>query len=137
MTDCLWRQVIHEFDPYFNYRTTKFLSHEGGPAFLNWFDNRAWYPLGRVIGGTVFPGLMATATAGHALLNAVGITLNIRNMCVFLAPLFAANTALASYLLVHEVRHACRRGATFAVCGCVCVWLCVAVCVCVCGCVCA
>jgi len=21
--------------------------------FLNWFDDRAWYPLGRIVGGTV------------------------------------------------------------------------------------
>lgn len=27
--------------------------------FLNWFDERAWYPLGRIVGGTVrcFVGL--------------------------------------------------------------------------------
>jgi dolichyl-diphosphooligosaccharide--protein glycosyltransferase len=24
--------------------------------FLNWFDDRAWYPLGRIVGGTVYPG---------------------------------------------------------------------------------
>ena len=24
--------------------------------FLNWFDERAWYPLGRIVGGTVYPG---------------------------------------------------------------------------------
>ena len=26
--------------------------------FLNWFDERAWYPLGRIVGGTVYPGQM-------------------------------------------------------------------------------
>ncbi|CAN0462592.1 unnamed protein product, partial [Hapterophycus canaliculatus] len=29
---------------------------------------------------------------------------NHRNRCVFLAPVFAANTAVASYLLTSEVR---------------------------------
>ncbi|XP_071683070.1 dolichyl-diphosphooligosaccharide--protein glycosyltransferase subunit STT3A-like isoform X2 [Lolium perenne] len=29
--------------------------------FWNWFDDRTWYPLGRVIGGTVYPGLALTA----------------------------------------------------------------------------
>lgn len=38
----LCRQVIHEYDPYFNFRTTKFLSNEGFYAFLNWFDDRGW-----------------------------------------------------------------------------------------------
>ena len=38
-----YESVIHEFDPYFNFRTTKFLSAAGPYALLNWFDDRAWY----------------------------------------------------------------------------------------------
>ncbi len=41
---------------YFNFRTTKFLAKEGFYSFHNWFDDRAWYPLGRIIGGTIYPG---------------------------------------------------------------------------------
>ena len=51
-----FESVIHEFDPYFNFRTTKFLAQEGFYSFHNWFDDRAWYPLGRIIGGTIYPG---------------------------------------------------------------------------------
>ena len=29
---------------------------EGFYNFHNWFDNMSWYPLGRFIGGTVYPG---------------------------------------------------------------------------------
>ena len=39
-----YESVIHEFDPYFNFRTTKYLAHEGFLEFLNWFDDRGWYP---------------------------------------------------------------------------------------------
>ena len=46
--------MIHEFDPYFNYRTTKYLAEEGFYKFHNWFDDRAWYPLGRIIGKKYF-----------------------------------------------------------------------------------
>ena len=46
-----FESVIHEFDPYFNYRTTRYLAEEGFYKFHNWFDDRAWYPLGRIIGG--------------------------------------------------------------------------------------
>ena len=103
-------QVIHEFDPYFNFRTTKYLSSEGFYDFLNWFDDRAWYPLGRIIGGTIYPGLMATASFIHAGLNLLNISINTRNMCVFLAPLFAANTAIATYLFTAEVGGKRRAG---------------------------
>lgn len=78
-----YESVIHEFDPYFNFRTTKFLATEGFLDFLNWFDDRGWYPLGRTIGGTIYPGLMATAASFYWILHALHITINIRNMCVF------------------------------------------------------
>ncbi|EEY58025.1 dolichyl-diphosphooligosaccharide-protein glycosyltransferase subunit STT3A, putative [Phytophthora infestans T30-4] len=98
-----YESVIHEFDPYFNFRTTKYLASEGFLEFLDWFDDRAWYPLGRIIGGTIYPGLMYTAALVYWVLNLLNISINVRNTCVFLAPLFAANTAIASYLLTKEV----------------------------------
>ena len=48
-----YESVIHEFDPYFNYRSTIKLVQEGFKEFWNWFDSDSWYPLGRVVGGTV------------------------------------------------------------------------------------
>lgn len=50
-----YESVIHEFDPYFNYRVTQFLTKNGFYNMWNWFDDRTWYPLGRVVGGTVYP----------------------------------------------------------------------------------
>ena len=58
-----YESMIHEFDPYFNYRTTLFLTRNGFAEFWNWFDSESWYPLGRIIGGTLYPGLMLTAAA--------------------------------------------------------------------------
>ena len=50
-----YESVIHEFDPYFNYRVTQYLTKNGFYNMWNWFDDRTWYPLGRVVGGTVYP----------------------------------------------------------------------------------
>ena len=50
-----YESVIHEFDPYFNFRVTTYLTKEGFYNLWNWFDDRTWYPLGRVVGGTVYP----------------------------------------------------------------------------------
>lgn len=52
-----FESIIHEFDPWFNYRATHYLSKNGFYNFLNWFDETAWYPLGRIVGGTVSIGL--------------------------------------------------------------------------------
>lgn len=101
-----FESVIHEFDPYFNYRTTRFLAEEGFYKFHNWFDDRAWYPLGRIIGGTIYPGLMVTSAALYHVLNFFHITIDIRNVCVFLAPLFSSFTTLVTYHLTKELKDA-------------------------------
>uniref|UniRef100_A0A1I7X666 Dolichyl-diphosphooligosaccharide--protein glycosyltransferase subunit STT3A n=1 Tax=Heterorhabditis bacteriophora TaxID=37862 RepID=A0A1I7X666_HETBA len=119
-----FESVIHEFDPYFNYRTTRFLTEKGYYNFHNWFDDRAWYPLGRIIGGTIYPGtldlflgfvisevsfiylgLMVTAATLHGVLHYLNFTVHIRDVCVFLAPLFSAFTVMATYLLTKELKN--------------------------------
>ena len=95
--------MIHEFDPYFNYRTTKFLADEGFYKFHNWFDDRAWYPLGRIIGGTIYPGLMVTSAIIYHILNFLHISIEVRNVCVFLAPFFSSLTTLVTYNLTSEL----------------------------------
>lgn len=72
----------------FNYRATAYMVERGFYQFLNWFDERAWYPLGRIVGGTVYPGLMITSGGIHWLLHALNIPVHIRDICVFLAPVF-------------------------------------------------
>ncbi|ORX62087.1 STT3 subunit of Oligosaccharyl transferase [Hesseltinella vesiculosa] len=99
-----YESVIHEFDPWFNYRATKMLVKDGIYEFWNWFDDRSWYPLGRVVGGTVYPGLMVTAAAIHNVLHYLHLPVDIRNVCVLLAPLFSGATAFATYLLTKELK---------------------------------
>ncbi|XP_016540449.1 dolichyl-diphosphooligosaccharide--protein glycosyltransferase subunit STT3A isoform X2 [Capsicum annuum] len=99
-----YESVIHEFDPYFNYRVTQFLTKNGIYDFWNWFDDRTWYPLGRVIGGTVYPGLTLTAGTLWWILNSLNIPLSVETVCVFTAPTFSALAAWATYLLTKEVK---------------------------------
>ncbi|KAK9810592.1 hypothetical protein WJX73_002972 [Symbiochloris irregularis] len=99
-----YESVIHEFDPYFNYRVTQYLTKEGFLNMWNWFDDRTWYPLGRVIGGTMYPGLIMTAGAMYNVLHFLNIPVHVQEVCVFTAPLFSALCALSSYLFVKEIR---------------------------------
>lgn len=62
-----------------------------------------WHPLGRVTGGTLYPGLMVTAGTIYHALRALTIPVDIRNVCVLLAPGFSGLTALATYLLTSEI----------------------------------
>ncbi|XP_071155051.1 dolichyl-diphosphooligosaccharide--protein glycosyltransferase subunit STT3B-like [Mytilus edulis] len=98
-----FESIIHEFDPWFNYRATHYMVENGFYNFLNWFDDRAWYPLGRIVGGTVYPGLMVTSGTIHWVLSHLNIPVHIRDVCVFLAPIFSGLTALATYFFTKEV----------------------------------
>ncbi|XP_047307673.1 dolichyl-diphosphooligosaccharide--protein glycosyltransferase subunit STT3A [Impatiens glandulifera] len=99
-----YESVIHEFDPYFNYRVTQFLTKNGIYEFWNWFDDRTWYPLGRVIGGTVYPGLTLTAGTMWWVLQSLNIPLSVETICVFTAPVFSAFAAWSAYFLTKEVK---------------------------------
>ena len=62
-----------------------------------------WHPLGRVTGGTLYPGLMVTSGVIYHVLRLLSMPVDIRNICVLLAPGFSGLTAFASYLLTSEM----------------------------------
>lgn len=63
-----------------------------------------WHPLGRVTGGTLYPGLMVTSGAIYHILRFLTFPVDIRNICVLLAPAFSGLTALATYLFTKEMK---------------------------------
>ncbi len=100
-----YESIIHEFDPWFNYRATMYLVKNGWYEFINWFDETAWYPLGRNVGGTVYPGIMVTSATLHYIITKIlGFPVDIREVCVFLAPAFSGLAAFATYLLCCELK---------------------------------
>merc|ERR1719456_2149231 len=57
--------IIHEFDPWFNYRAAQYMADNGLERFFKWYDYMSWYPLGRPIGTTIYPGMQITSVAIH------------------------------------------------------------------------
>mmetsp|Transcript_15601 Transcript_15601/g.17989 ORF Transcript_15601/g.17989 Transcript_15601/m.17989 type:complete len:770 (+) Transcript_15601:88-2397(+) len=105
-----YESIIHEFDPWFNYRTTRYLVQEGPYSLWNWFDHESWYPLGRSVGPTLYPGLMGTAGLMYWGLKAIGFPVDIRNVCVFTGPIFAAFAAIVTYLMTKEITRKSESG---------------------------
>ncbi|ORY62259.1 putative oligosaccharyltransferase [Pseudomassariella vexata] len=110
-----FESIIHEFDPWFNFRATKYLVANGFYDFWDWFDDRTWHPLGRVTGGTLYPGLMVTSGVIYHLLRALTVPVDIRNICVLLAPACSGLTAFAAYLLTNEMTTSSSAGLLAAV----------------------
>ncbi|KAI5371112.1 Putative oligosaccharyl transferase, STT3 subunit [Septoria linicola] len=110
-----FESIIHEFDPWFNFRATKYLISNGFYDFWDWFDDRTWHPLGRVTGGTLYPGLMVTSGVIYHILRCLTLPVDIRNICVLLAPGFSGLTALASYLFTSEMSDSPSAGLLAAI----------------------
>ena len=63
--------VIHEFDPWFNFRAAQYLAAHGYEKFFKWYDYMSWSPLGRPVGTTIYPGMQFAAVGIWNVLNRV------------------------------------------------------------------
>ncbi|KAL7566257.1 hypothetical protein ACA910_011317 [Epithemia clementina (nom. ined.)] len=91
-------RVIHEFDPYFNYRATEYLYQHGWKAFSQWFDYMSWYPLGRPVGTTIYPGMQVTSVW---IKNHLLPTWSINDICCFVPTWFGVTATLAVAFLTY------------------------------------
>ena len=104
--------VIHEFDPWFNMRATQYLADNGPKAFFTWFDYRSWYPLGRPVGTTIYPGMQLASVAIWRVLNElVGYEMSLNDVCVYVPVWFG----VAATLLLGALTYECSRSANAAV----------------------
>eukprot|EP01116_Phalansterium_solitarium_P013790 TRINITY_DN31202_c0_g1_i1.p1 TRINITY_DN31202_c0_g1~~TRINITY_DN31202_c0_g1_i1.p1 ORF type:complete len:724 (-),score=329.55 TRINITY_DN31202_c0_g1_i1:273-2444(-) len=95
--------VIHEFDPWFNFRATQYLVDNGVTAFLNWFDDQCWYPIGRHVGSTIYPGMMFTAALIYHVQQFLGFGWTLTDVCVYIPAWFACLACLFTYGITLEV----------------------------------
>lgn len=109
-------RIIHEFDPYFNYRATEYLYEHGWHKFAHWFDYKVWYPLGRPVGTTIYPGMQVTAVF---LKNAFDFavehfnslvwwvlaakdSMSLNDICCFIPSWFGSIATLMTGLMAYE-----------------------------------
>ena len=97
--------VIHEFDPWFNFRATQYLSKNGWDKFFHWFDYMSWYPLGRPVGTTIYPGLQITSVVIHRALKWLGKdwAMSLNDVCCTVPCWFGAVATFFLALITLEV----------------------------------
>mmetsp|Transcript_37575 Transcript_37575/g.45894 ORF Transcript_37575/g.45894 Transcript_37575/m.45894 type:complete len:973 (-) Transcript_37575:47-2965(-) len=91
--------IIHEFDPYFNFRATEYLYEHGWKKFVTWFDYMVWYPLGRPVGTTIYPGMQVAAVF---LKNVIGNRMSLNDICVYIPAWFGVIASLLTGLMAYE-----------------------------------
>ena len=102
--------MIHEFDPWFNFRATEYLATHGWRKFFTWFDHRSWYPLGRPVGTTIYPGMQIASVTLWKILGVFGADMSLNDVCVYVPVWFGVIATLLLGLLTFE----CSRSANAA-----------------------
>lgn len=95
-------RLIHEFDPWFNFHATRYLWEHGIAKFFTWFDHTVWYPLGRPVGTTIYPGMQLTSVAVWHLLQRIGMPMSLNDICVFVPCWFASIASVLTGFLATE-----------------------------------
>jgi dolichyl-diphosphooligosaccharide--protein glycosyltransferase len=93
--------VIHEFDPWFNFRATQYLADNGLSKFFHWYDYMSWYPLGRPVGTTIYPGMQMVSVFLWQILNKVGYAISLNDVCCMVPVWFGVFCTMMTGLLTY------------------------------------
>jgi len=107
-----WGMYLSEFDPYFQYRFTEYLTKTGigtwfdtsNPAsWLNWVDYQRWYPYGANIHGLAYPGLPMTGSFLYQVVQLLGVNISLKDFVIILPAIFTTFGVLLIYFLGKDI----------------------------------
>ncbi len=98
-----WGSTLSEFDPFFQYESTQYIVDHGFTSFVDYVNYREWYPSGRHVGLTSFPGLPFAGAALYMIVRALGITASVMDVAIVFPVFAAALTCIVMYFLGKEV----------------------------------
>jgi dolichyl-diphosphooligosaccharide--protein glycosyltransferase len=81
--------------------------------FFKWFDYMSWYPLGRPIGTTIYPGMQMTSVAIWRTLNATGLpalAMSLNDVCCYVPAWFGVSATLFTGMIAAEAANSINAG---------------------------
>ena len=91
------------YDPLFQYRSTEYVVENGYRAWFSWHDDLSWYPMGRDVAGSAYPGVPFTAAFVYSIARIFMPALTVYDACLFFPVLMGAVCAVAAYFLGKEI----------------------------------
>lgn len=98
---------LYEFDPYFQYYLTKYLINNG---LHSWFDltrettrNLWWYPLGRDIYKTEYPGLAMLGVIVYYILKPIVFWLDQETLLLYISTILPSFMGVLEILFVYLI----------------------------------
>jgi len=91
------------FDPLFQFRATEYVVENGYAAWWTWHDDLSWYPMGRDIASTAYPGIPFTAAFLYGIAKIFISNLTVLDVALYYPVFMAILTIIAIYFLGKEV----------------------------------
>lgn len=101
-----WGVYLMEFDPWMQFKELNYIIERGWKGFIDffsWHDYSSWYPHGRNVGRTAFPGLPFMAAFIYHVLHGLGLEINALELAAFFPPAMAILSIVFAYLLGREL----------------------------------
>lgn len=89
---------LDEFDPYYNYRATKFLIDHGWEQYTQWVDHLSWFPTGRDVSAT--SQVMLHVTAAVLYETFVSEFMSLYEFTIYFPAVIGSLTVIPIFLLV-------------------------------------
>lgn len=92
--------ALNEFDPYFDYRATKYIIDNGFTAYLNWHDYQSWYPEGRFVPTTSQVALHLIAATMYKIF---GFGTSLMDFVIMFPVVIGSLTTIVIFALVRNL----------------------------------
>ncbi len=97
--------LLRAYDPWYQLTVTKYIAANGYASFFEWYDTKSWYPYGRNIAESTYPGTPFTAATLYFILRAFGVRTDAYMVCYIFPAFMGALTCVALYLLGVELKN--------------------------------
>jgi dolichyl-diphosphooligosaccharide--protein glycosyltransferase len=88
---------LNEFDPFFNFRATQYMVENGFLEYLEWHDDKSWYPAGRNVSHTSQLMLHVTAATTYQIF---GGNLSLYDFTILFPAIIGSLTVIVIFGLV-------------------------------------
>ncbi len=94
---------LNEYDPHFWWRCTSYILDKGFGSWFSWIDDKSWFPNGRNVPLTAYPGVPFTGAILYIITNTIGISLSLYNFLSLVPIILSTIVVILIYLTVRDV----------------------------------
>lgn len=92
------------YDPLFQYRATEYVVENGYASWWTWHDDMSWYPLGRNVANSAYPGIPFSAAFVYNLITFFGANVTVYDVSLYFPLLMASLTCIATYYFAKDLK---------------------------------